>query len=134
MDTISDNLYGNYHSYYWEEEAKLLNLVNDARRKNGARELKYDADLNALCEIKMLEKSIYGMETFGQQIHVDGKRDLVLIPREGDEKFLFGQPEDIEDKFRKMEKYYTHIIPAKGEGAYKTVDLKYRGQIVCREK
>ncbi len=68
------------------------------------------------------------------QIHVDGKRDLVLIPREGDEKFLFGQPEDIEDKFRKMEKYYTHIIPAKGEGAYKTVDLKYRGQIVCREK
>ena len=73
MDTISDNLYGNYHSYYWEEEAKLLNLVNDARRNNGVRELKYDADLNALCEIKMLEKSIYGMETFGQQIHVDGK-------------------------------------------------------------
>lgn len=68
------------------------------------------------------------------QIHVDEKKDLVLVPREGDEKFLFGQPEDIEEKFRKMEKYYTHIIPAKGDGFYKTVDLKYRGQIVCREK
>ncbi len=73
MDSISDNLYGNYHSYYWEEEAKLLNLVNEARRYDGVKELKYDADLNALCEIKMIEKSIYGMDTFSQLIHVDGK-------------------------------------------------------------
>ena len=48
---ISDNLYGKYHSYYWDEEEKLLDLVNDARRKAGVSELKYDADLNALCEI-----------------------------------------------------------------------------------
>ncbi len=68
------------------------------------------------------------------QISVDEGRDLILIPREGNEQFLFGQPVDIEDKFRKMEKYYTHIIPAKGEGYYRTVDLKYRGQIVCKEK
>ncbi len=68
------------------------------------------------------------------QISVDEGKDLILIPREGNEKFLFGQPVDIEDKFRKMEKYYTHIIPAKGENHYKTVDLKYKGQIVCKEK
>ena len=68
------------------------------------------------------------------QISVDEGKDLILIPREGNERFLFGQPVDIEDKFRKMEKYYTHIIPAKGEGYYRTVDLKYRGQIVCKEK
>ena len=67
---VSDNLYGKYHSYYWDEEEKLLNLVNDARRKAGARELKYDADLNALCEVKMLEKSIYGLDTFTKQIPV----------------------------------------------------------------
>jgi hypothetical protein len=73
MDKVNDNLYGNYHSYYWEEEAKLLILVNQARKNNGVKELNYDADLNALCEIKMLEKSIYGMETFGQQIYMDGK-------------------------------------------------------------
>ena len=68
------------------------------------------------------------------QIHVDEDRDLILIPREGNEHFLFGQPVEIEDKFRKMEKYYTHIIPAKGDGYYKIVDLKYKGQIVCKEK
>ena len=73
MDKVSEHLYGNYHSYYWEEEGKLLNLVNDARRKDGVNVLKYDADLNALCEIKMIEKSIYGMDTFSQLIQVDGK-------------------------------------------------------------
>lgn len=68
------------------------------------------------------------------QIHIDEGKNLVLVPREGNEYFLFGQPVDIKDKFRKMEKYYTHIIPAKGEGYYKIVDLKYKGQIVCKEK
>ena len=68
------------------------------------------------------------------QISIDEGKDLILIPREGNERFLFGQPVDIEDKFRKMEKYYTHIIPAKGADHYRTVDLKYRGQIVCKEK
>lgn len=68
------------------------------------------------------------------QISVDEKKDIILIPREGDERFIFGQPVEIEEKFRKMEKYYTHIVPAKGSGHYKVVDLKYKGQIVCREK
>jgi cell division protein FtsQ len=68
------------------------------------------------------------------QISIDSGKDLILIPREGKEQFLFGQPTDIEDKFRKMEKYYTHIVPAKGEGHYKYVNLKFKGQIVCKEK
>ena len=34
----------------------------------------------------------------------------------------------------KMEKYYTNIVPAKGEGHYRYVDLKYDGQIVCKVK
>ena len=68
------------------------------------------------------------------QISVDGKKDVILIPREGNERFIFGQPVEIEEKFRKMEKYYTHIVPAKGSGRYRTVDLKYEGQIVCKEK
>lgn len=67
------------------------------------------------------------------QIHVLENGELLLIPRKGNENFLFGHPDNIEDKFKKMGKYYTHIIPEKGEGHYKTVDLKYEGQIVCRK-
>lgn len=68
------------------------------------------------------------------QIHIDANQDLIIVPREGNEIFRFGKPDDIQDKFSRMEKYYTHIIPAKGQDTYKEVDLKYKGQIVCRRK
>lgn len=66
------------------------------------------------------------------QIHVEKNGELVLIPREGRERFIFGQPCKIEEKFSKMERYYCYIAPKKEEGYYKYVDLKYDGQIVCR--
>ena len=66
------------------------------------------------------------------QTHVLQNSDLILIPREGKEKFIFGQPEDIEEKFERMKKYYTAIVPEKGSDRYKVVDLRFKGQIVCR--
>ena len=67
------------------------------------------------------------------QITVLEDSNLVLIPRAGQERFLFGQVCDIEEKFEKMGLYYKSIQPKKGEGAYKTVDLRFKDQIVCRK-
>lgn len=66
------------------------------------------------------------------QIHVDEEGDMILVPREGQEKFLFGKPVDIEDKFEKIRKYYTTIIPKAGSEKYKVIDLRFRGQIICK--
>ena len=66
------------------------------------------------------------------QISVDEKGELILVPREGKEKFLFGQPHSLEEKFSKMERYYTTIIPEKGSERYRSVDVRYEGQIVCK--
>ena len=67
------------------------------------------------------------------QITVLQDSDLMLIPREGQERFLFGQICDIEEKFDKMGLYYKSIRHSKGEGVYKTVDLRFKDQIVCRK-
>lgn len=66
------------------------------------------------------------------QIHVDRNGELILVPQEGKQRFRFGQPERIEAKFGRMEKYYTHIVPEKGSETYNEVDVRYEGQIVCR--
>jgi len=66
------------------------------------------------------------------QINVCDGGELILIPRKGNERFHFGQPTDIEDKFRKLELYYSCIIPEKGQDKYKEVSLEYDGQIVCK--
>ncbi len=66
------------------------------------------------------------------QISADSTGNLTLIPREGQEKFIFGQAEDIDSKMDRLTLYYSHIIPEKGSQAYKTVDLRYNNQIICK--
>lgn len=70
------------------------------------------------------------MDLIGQ-ITVDRRGNLVLLPREGREKFLFGAPTGAEAKFGRIRTYYNTILPSHGEG-YTTVDVRYDGQIICR--
>lgn len=67
------------------------------------------------------------------QISVLKNGDLVMVPRKGKERFLFGRPDHAESKFDRISKYYTSIVPEKGEDYYSTVSVKYNGQIVCRK-
>ena len=66
------------------------------------------------------------------QIHVADNGDVALIPRKGNEMLIIGKPTALEEKFEKMGKYYKVIIPEKGSDSYRIVDLRYRGQIVCK--
>ncbi len=66
------------------------------------------------------------------QITVSDGGELTLVPREGKERFHFGQPTMIEEKFDRMGLYYSHILPEKGSEAYSSVSVEYDGQIVCR--
>jgi len=68
------------------------------------------------------------------QITVEEDGNLTLVPRDGKEKFIFGHPTDIESKFKKMELYYKAIKPSKTDKEYRWVDIRFDGQIVCREE
>jgi len=67
------------------------------------------------------------------RIKVENDGNLTLYPLEGKERFLFGPPVRVEDKFALMESYYKCVAPAFEPGHYATVDLRYRGQLVCRQ-
>ena len=66
------------------------------------------------------------------QISVNGKGDLVMIPREGKERFLFGSPTRVEDKFGLMATYYQSVVPLHDPGWYQSVDVRFSGQLICR--
>lgn len=66
------------------------------------------------------------------KICVEGD-DIVMTPVDGREKFVFGAPSGAAGKFRKMEKYYTHIAPSQEKGYYGRVNVKYKGQIICTQ-
>jgi len=66
-------------------------------------------------------------------ITIDSNRDIVIKPEYGQEKFIFGRPDENNEKLSRIKTYYTKIMPNKPEGFYKTVNVKYNGQIVCRQ-
>lgn len=65
-------------------------------------------------------------------ISVRSNGDLVLKQEEGGESFIFGYPDDYRHKLGRISTYYSEIASVKGEGYYKSVNVKYNGQIVCR--
>ena len=67
------------------------------------------------------------------QITVRKDGNLVLIPREGTERFVFGTPTDIDAKFGRIRSYYVSVAPNR-ETPYKTVDVRFDGQIICKNK
>ena len=96
-----------------------------------------DSDKEWFESILNLVNHIDGSRTWKNkfvQIHVQKNHELILVPRAGNEKILFGHPTDIQDKLDKLEKYYSAIIPEKGKDYYKTVDLRFEGQIVCSQQ
>ena len=58
---------------------------------------------------------------------------LTLVPLEGKEHFIFGKAENTAEKFEKINEYYTRIKPAVDEDYYTTVNVQYKGQIICRK-
>lgn len=85
---------------------------------------------NMVALVSYMEKT--GWDKRITQIHVDKNGEIVLVPVVGNEKFLFGQPVALDEKFGKLEKYYRMIYPL-GKG-YLRVDLRFESQIVCSEK
>jgi cell division protein FtsQ len=69
-----------------------------------------------------------------EQIYIDPKGEIILSPRVGDQKIYFGTLSDIHNKFNKLYTFYKHIVPAEGWDKYSVVDLRYKGQIICKLK
>lgn len=66
----------------------------------------------------------------GLSVRRDG--DLVLKLKDCNALFIIGEPVDIDGKIKGMSRYFSHIEPDKGKGYYKSVNLKFNKQIICR--
>ncbi|HWK57887.1 MAG TPA: hypothetical protein VNQ80_11130 [Parapedobacter sp.] len=65
------------------------------------------------------------------QLYVNEYHDIELVPRVGDQRIILGNADSLERKFDKLLLFYRKIVPKTGINAYKSVNLKFAGQIVC---
>ena len=88
-------------------------------------------------KIYTLAKSITEDEFFKaqiEQIYINNKKEIELIPKVGNHIIIFGKIENTKEKLEKLKLFYTKGIKKTGWNNYKTINLKYRNQIVCTKK
>lgn len=68
-----------------------------------------------------------------QQIYVAWPREIQLIPRVGRHKILLGDISNLEAKFDKLLNFYKHGLSNVGWDKYKSIDLRFDGQVVCKK-
>ncbi|MGB1248888.1 MAG: cell division protein FtsQ/DivIB [Chitinophagales bacterium] len=68
------------------------------------------------------------------QIYVENGGEFVLIPKIEGHTIQLGTIDDVEEKFKKLKLFYEQAIQYTAWEKYKTINLKYEGQIVCTKK
>lgn len=69
-----------------------------------------------------------------EQIFVTAESEFLLIPKIGDHTIVFGNSDDMDEKFGKLMVFYKEGLSRVGWNKYTTINLKYKNQIVCTKK
>jgi cell division protein FtsQ len=104
------------------ESTKWVDSLNITNSQQGA-------------EVFELLKFIAGDEFWNAQIagmRIEKNQDVILEPQVTKQEVMFGKPENIEKKFRKLMTFYKEVLPYKGWNTYSSVNLKFKNQIVCK--
>lgn len=68
------------------------------------------------------------------QIYRTGNDEYELVPKVGDHIIILGSTSLMDKKLKKLEAIYKQAIPRAGWRKYKTINLKYKNQVVCSKQ
>lgn len=88
-------------------------------------------DLFLLSE-KILADEFY--KALIEQIYVSNTGEFTLIPKVGDQKIIFGKLANADEKLENLRIFYQEGMPYEGWQKYRTIDVRFKGQVVCEKK
>lgn len=93
-----------------------------------------EGDLSQMPDLFPLVQYITGDEFWNSQItalEISRPYDIRLHQQVGGQVIEFGDAQDFESKFKRIEILYREILPRKGWNAYQRISVKFKNQIVC---
>ena len=69
-----------------------------------------------------------------EQIYVNERHEVELVPRVGDQTILLGSVQDFETKLDNLMLVYKKVFSKASWAMYDTVSLKFKNQVVCTRK
>lgn len=67
-------------------------------------------------------------------IKVKSPNDIILVPVIREHVINIGTPDNFDDKFARLKKFYTEVLPLQGWEKYDTLTLKWNGQLVASKR
>lgn len=67
-------------------------------------------------------------------IKVKSPSDIILVPVIREHVINIGGPSGLDDKFARLKKFYTEVLPLQGWEKYDTLTLKWSGQLVASKR
>ncbi len=72
--------------------------------------------------------------SFISMVKVKSPNDIILVPVIREHVINIGTPDNFDDKFSRLKKFYTEVLPRQGWEKYDTLTLKWRGQLVASKR
>ena len=66
-----------------------------------------------------------------EEIFINNKGDIELFTKIGEQTVIFGDLENMKEKFDNLLIFYKHGLNRVGWNKYKTINIKYKNQVVC---
>lgn len=95
-----------------------------------------EKETHLLKDLFQLAHQIRGDEFYRslvEQVHTNSG-EFTLIPNVGDQKIRFGTIEGAEEKLERLTIFYENGMPYEGYSRYKSLDLRYEGQVVAQKR
>jgi cell division protein FtsQ len=115
----------------------LIGVPTGFKKSLNVMTLQKEGKRSILAELYMLAQYIEDHEFWKaqiQQVYVNNNRDFELIPRVGSHIIVFGDISNCEEKFNNLESLYINGLNAVGWNKYETINLKYKGQVICTKR
>jgi len=122
-----------YVGYYLSEEQVRMplskNFTPDLIPVSGFMNDKIDRSLCAI--VRYVNNNSFWKEQI-EQFFVDANADISFIPFTGVHEVIIGDTTNLDEKFKKLEIFYKNGLSKIGWNKYKSVNLKYKGQVICK--
>lgn len=112
-----------------EPYLRTINYLADSVRKKDS--VQYGSVMNNLYKLSTFIVKDRFLRAQIEQIYVDANREFTLIPRVGNHLILFGDAENIAQKFEKLLVFYRMGLNRTGWNKYSVINLKFSNQVVC---
>ena len=131
--------------YYIDKEGTKFNVITGTsarvlvangyiKEKRSPQDSLYSKTLKEVFKVASYVESELFWKQFTEQLYVDKYNDLILIPKVGSFTIVLGNSERLEEKFSDLKVFITTALPKVGYEKYKTLSVKYKGQIVTKKK